>query len=491
MSGMGERDHLAVPFSSQFENALSNQDSATSWFIGEKLGGYPIVSLILGEVRRILRVSIEQTQQLQLTPEMLQGISIMSMTALELRGFISKGADNPFLLAKEPATPHYSTFTATRRAPSVREDGLPEGFAFYNAADAPESMDAAIMRQLSMELRNKLDQRIAAKLIAGLDDQGYLRLDTDIVAYEVNTTPNRVEWVLKRMQTCCTPAGIGARSVQERLLSQLEARGSVSPFMRAIVEDHLEDIAAGRISKIAKALHAHEEDVRDAFAEIRTLDPYPADAFATSSIPSIPEIRFSKQDGTWVVEAVAEAIPSLMLDDELVDGMEMRRVREEDLSKMRSELRRAKGIIRAVDLRRASALSIAAAIAELQAPFMEEGVSQLRPMAMADIADRCQISESTVSRVANSVYAVTPHGVLPLRFFFTSRVSGAAAYDEVSSASVKDAIRKLVDAEDPASPLSDAALVDELREQGMDVSRRTVNKYRTALGIPSRAKRRR
>lgn len=474
-----------------------------------------------GNVHMCPSLGLEQVQHIQLTAEVQQGIEVMAMPIADLHDLIcNRAMDNPFLKIEEseqraPDERGGASITDARereaieeeawscgveagvwdaawmgRQPSWRADDTDPDEVIARTADDRVSLEVGIMQQLAMDLRDPLDLRIAEHLLCGLDERGYLRMDTDIVADVLDTDPNRVERVLAKMQTGCTPAGIGSRSLQECLIAQLVAAGEDDAIIRKAIECHLPALAEGRLSHVASALGISSAEVKRAFERIRHLDPHPAAIFERACPPAIPEIEVIKDEGRWAARVRSGMIPRMMLDEEYVALFDGRVLDKSAAARMREMMREAQGLIRAVDMRKAAVISIATAVIDHQQAFFDVGPAGLRSLAMADVAYLTELSESTVSRVANSVTMDTPRGMLSLRYFFHSGVGGSATEEDISSLAVKQAIQELVDAEDKRAPLSDAKLVDLLSERGMSVSRRTVNKYRTALGILSRAKRR-
>ncbi|MCI2241122.1 RNA polymerase factor sigma-54 [Adlercreutzia faecimuris] len=500
---------------------------------------------------------VEQSQRIQLTTEVRQGIAVMAMSALELREFVrNRMEENPFLVRADeadavpgeggragaaerrrrnaeryggdPADGYGDSPCAGRargdgawdgsaaRAPradvageavwergadaadwEADRYGLPSSFAadadpdgiFGRCARDEECLEDQIERQMAMELRDPRDLRIAARLLEGLDERGYLRMDTDIVADQMGVTPNRVERVLHVMQTCCEPAGIGARSLQECLVAQLQARGADDPAVLLIVEEHLGDLAAGRMAAVAAAVGVTPADVRRALDVIGSLDPRPGSRFVRAAPAVRPEAAIvAVPGGGYEARMDEDLLPRVVVDGTYRDLARSQRADKKTLRLLEAMLHEAEGVVRAVDLRKASVLALAQLIAEEEAAFFDEGLAAMRPLTMAEAARQVGVSEATVSRVVNGTFLDTPRGVLEMRYFFHSGVGGAEG--ETSSLAVKQAIRELVAAEDARSPLSDAELADALEGRGMAVSRRTVNKYRTALGIPSQAHRR-
>lgn len=436
-----------------------------------------------------LRIEAHQSQTLHLTPALQTGIAIMAMSAPELQGFIEGAlAENPFL--EEVAGP---TIGSAGGAASSPEPRRPSGFAPTAAAAEGErpgpdeyldtlpqreaSLEETLYRQLALELRDRRDLLIAERILARLDARGYLVADTALIAAETGTSPSRVERILWKLLTGCTPAGIGARSLPERLIAQLTAAGDDDRVALQVIGGHLEELAAGRFESLAKALGTTPDRIKGVFDRIRRLDPNPANIAGSNRHQIIAEAQVIRREGGWNVR-LKEGLCSRISVDPVLAGS------ARDARQLRPLLRDAEQVVRAVDLRRTSLLAVAGAAVDAQSPFFSSGPAAMRPLTMADAADAAGVSEATVSRIAQHAYLETPRGCVPLRSLFVSEVG-----DGGSSASVKAAMQALIAGEDKARPLSDAQIAEALGAQGMAVSRRTVNKYRTALNIPACSKR--
>ena len=276
------------------------------------------------------------------------------------------------------------------------------------------------------------------------------------------------------------------------LIAQLEAVGDADPLARHIIGTRLEELADGRFARIAGELHVPVAEVKEIFERLRKLDPNPANMADGLRRSILPEVEVFQRHGRWKVRVKEGAFPQVIIDQALVDAIDPRAMDKTSAQRMMALLHGAEGVIRAVDLRRASLIAVSATVVDAQAAFFSEGPAGMRPLTMLEVATEAEVSEATVSRIAQHAFLETPRGTLPLRGFFTSGVGAAsnASGEDASAVAVKQAIQQIVDAEDKAHPVSDAQIVDALEERGMSVSRRTVNKYRTALGILSRSKRR-
>ncbi len=456
-----------------------------------------------------LGIDVSSSQHLHITPALKLGIQIMAMSSLELQGFLAGAiSENPFLsFAEEEETekPREAAFdeASLRQRPSETVPDPSASFDFREAPQSPDelldtmpqqarSLEQSLYEQLCLELHRDIDLKIAHHLISGLDERGYLFIDTATLATGLSVTQDHVEWVLKKLQTECVPAGIGARNLPERLIAQLEAVGDADPLARHIIGTRLEELADGRFARIAGELHVPVAEVKEIFERLRKLDPNPANMADGLRRSILPEVEVFQRHGRWKVRVKEGAFPQVIIDQALVDAIDPRAMDKTSAQRMMALLHGAEGVIRAVDLRRASLIAVSATVVDAQAAFFSEGPAGMRPLTMLEVATKAEVSEATVSRIAQHAFLETPRGTLPLRGFFTSGVGAAsnASGEDASAVAVKQAIQQIVDAEDKAHPVSDAQIVDALEERGMSVSRRTVNKYRTALGILSRSKRR-
>ena len=280
------------------------------------------------------------------------------------------------------------------------------------------------------------------------------------------------------------PAGVGARSMEECLKLQLRGIADETPgkvVAQAIVESHLQLLARNDFRGIVAATGADEADLSAATRLIRSLDPKPGLGFGRDRVVfAVPEVIVKKVKGTWVAALHPGATPRIRLNAQYASIV----ARNEggQCSGLSSQLQEAKWLMRSIEQRANTIEKTAAAIVARQQAFFEHGDIGLQPLKLADIAADVGIHESTVSRVVNSKYLQCPAGLIPMRRFFTSHVETAAG-DACSATAVKAMIRQLVDSETPSEPLSDHRLAKLLAQRGIRIARRTVTKYRDALGI--------
>jgi RNA polymerase sigma-54 factor len=328
-----------------------------------------------------------------------------------------------------------------------------------------------------------------------LDDRGFLEAPLEEVATELDgSLPRPLEEgelaVALAQLRAATHPGLAARDLRECLLLQLDAAGEPESLLRRIVDRHLPDVEANRLPRIAKEAEADLEEVKLALEDLRHLDPAPGTGFGGAQADVIvPEVVVEEVDGEWIVRLDREREPRLALSpayEAVLADLKRGDPAREWIKKRRE---RAEWFLDALRQRKSTLRRIAEAVFHRQEAFLEKGVEALVPLRMQEAADELGVHISTISRGVSGKYAETPHGIFPLKFFF----AGGATRDtgeEASQKAIQERLRALIESEDTASPWSDEALAKLLSErEGLKLARRTVTKYRKALGIPSSTQR--
>ena len=336
-----------------------------------------------------------------------------------------------------------------------------------------------------------LTRLIAGELADGLDEAGYLRAEPGEIAERLGTSEAEVLDVLAVCQTF-DPAGIFARDLCECLTMQLKARDRFDPAIEMLLAN-LDLLARRDFPSLRRLCSVDEEDMLDMVAEIRALDPRPGLAFSTGSTETIVAdvIVRPASDGSWQIELNADALPRVLVDQVYFAQVSGRTKNPAEKEFLADCLQSANWLTRSLDQRAKTILKVASEIVRQQDAFLINGVRHLRPLNLRTVADAIGMHESTVSRVTANKYMLTPRGVFELRYFFTAAIASAAGGDAHSSEAVRDRIRQMIDEERPVDVLSDDAIVDMLRKNGVDIARRTVAKYREGMNIPSSVQRRR
>lgn len=455
------------------------------------------------------QLQVEQQQQLHLTTELQQGIAILNMNAFELADYLKNSVEeNPLLEfdprqnQKHPEVPEAFSNIASSDAlleksrtkghgPNSDDFGeLRDKDVFQGYTTRGISLEEHLESQLSFTLTDSMQRGIAHYLIGNIDRSGYLRISDEEAAQQLGVSVAEVSDVVRLIQSC-QPPGIGAHNLQECLLIQLEGTGQSSVVFRQIVQDHLEHIAEGKIKHVARALEVDEGTVQIACDVIRSLDPRPGLPYEPSREATLwPEISIIEDKGEYRVEMQDMDIPLLRINDEYASLLENDDINQKTEEYLKEKLKAAEGLLTGVEQRRQTMYRVACSIVELQEDFFRKGIAFLKPLTMAHVASLLDVHESTISRIVNGNYLQTPRGVYEMRYFFDAGGIQASSQSKASK-SIKDMIKALVEHEDPYHPLSDSDLQSALADKGVDVSRRTVNKYRQSMNILSQAQRRR
>ncbi|MFP4560877.1 MAG: RNA polymerase factor sigma-54 [Thiohalorhabdus sp.] len=373
---------------------------------------------------------------------------------------------------------------------SGEEDELP-GIEARNSA--PETLGDHLLWQIHMAPLSPGDRTIAEALVSGISDEGYQTATLAEVAETLDVPEEDVHavhvWVMH-----LDPVGVGARDLAECLGAQLDLVERGTPGLetaRAVVAHHLENLGKHDLKGIRKALDVGEEELDTAVDLIRTLNPRPGSVMGGQTAPTVlPDVLVYHRGDRWQVELNAEAIPRLRINAAYSDLVRGTAADQEARKYVRDHLQQARWFIKSLASRNETLLKVATAIVERQQSFLEHGPTAMRPMVLRDIAEAVDLHESTVSRVTTQKYMHTPQGVFELKYFFSSQL-GTSDGEGVSATAIRARIQRLVEEEEPGKPYSDAKLAEILEEQGFQVARRTVVKYRKALGIPSSSQRRR
>jgi RNA polymerase sigma-54 factor len=494
------------------------------------------------------KLQLRQSQSLVMTPQLMQSIKLLQLTYLELERFVDDEIErNPLLERVEPRDDAASDQALREEMASQTADGgdwlesdtawtaeaisqkldtslenifpddpgagdrigpdlaaqwksvtgngqaggASEGFDMEDIAAAAVTLRENVGEQIAFAFADPALRLIARDLADSLDEAGYLRADLAETAARLGIDERMLAQVLAVCQSF-EPAGLFARDLAECLELQLVRRDRFDPAMRVLVAN-LELLARRDFQALKKLCGVDEEDLLDMMAEIRTLDPKPGMAFAggnTDTIVADVEVR-AASDGSWTVELNAETLPRVLVDQVYFSHISGRVKNPKEREFLVECLQNANWLTRSLDQRAKTILKVASEIVRQQDAFLVHGVRQLRPLNLRAVADAIGMHESTVSRVTSNKYMLTPRGVFELRYFFTAAIASATGGDSHSSESVRDRIRQMIDQEKPVEILSDDAIVDILKEHGVDIARRTVAKYREGMNIPSSVHRRR
>lgn len=388
-----------------------------------------------------------------------------------------------------------------------RRSQYEEREAFLPTPDTPPDLWQHLRDQLNLLTLQPRLQLLGEELIGNIDREGFLSCTVDEVVWTLNdhlATSQPELWQemeaytldeagkLLRVVHGFYPSGVGARNLQESLLIQLRERGETDGLPYRLVSDHFEQLVSHRWSELSKEHGISAQDVQDAADHIAKLDPKPGLKYADANDNYItPDLIVEKVDGEYHVFHNDTSLPRLRLSRSYREvARDKSKFHGENKAFIAQKLNSAQWMIQAIEQRRQTMLRVMNFIVDRQREFFEKGVEHLRPLTLREVAEHIDMHESTVSRVTNDKYAQTPRGVLPLKFFFSSGLSTDYGED-VSARGIRARIEKLVGDEIPQKPLTDQAIVDRLKTEGVRIARRTVAKYRDQLGILSARMRKR
>ena len=488
------------------------------------------------------RLDMRQSQSLVMTPQLRQAIKLLQSSNVEVTAFVEEELErNPLLERDERGDPRT---IADERAPDAAapepRDALEAATATSIAADSPldadygnvydgdgpgdgggsggagagggsggradfeddlsgiedladarKSLREHLSEQVRLTFHDARERLIAAQMLAMVDPAGRLPVTDAAIAAAMGCEESLVAGVRARMQRL-DPVGMFAQNLRECLAAQLADRNRLDPCMEALL-DNLEMLARRDQRGLMRVCACDSEDLSDMIAELKRLDPKPGASFdAPPAMPVVPDVLMRRtQDGGWAVELNPETLPRVLVNR----GFHARAVvgakNRDDKAFIAERLQTATWLVKSLEQRANTILKVAAEIVRRQDGFFRHGVGHLRPLILRDVAEHVSMHESTVSRVTANKYIATPRGTFELKYFFTTAIAGTSGGESHSAEAVRFRIREMITAESVHEVLSDDAIVERLRKEGVDIARRTVAKYREALRIPSSVQRKR
>lgn len=496
------------------------------------------------------RLDLRQSQSLVMTPQLQQAIKLLALSNLELETYIADEIEkNPLLDTGELSTEgpgdepgdgssenaDFSPEPGTQGSDEIlssgpgeaestldmagdadqfsnnslsESDGALDGGLGLNGSSASssgamggeapdfENMLASeptlaeyLMEQAGAILSG-VDLFIALHLIDQIDESGYLQADLLEFSHRLGVQLDDVYRVLTEIQTL-DPIGVGARDLAECLALQAKEADRYDPAMARLI-DNLDLLAKGALPQLKRICGVDDEDLRDMIAELRDYDPKPGLRIGGGDVQTVvPDIFVAERSGKWIIEINSATLPKVLVNRTYFT--ELKNGAQDKASKdwLNDCLADASWLVKALDQRQRTIIKVATEIVKQQEKFFRDGVTHLRPLTLKNVADKIDMHESTVSRVTSNKYLSCSRGTFELKYFFTSGIQSSTGGEAASAEAVKSHIKSLIDNEDPKKILSDDKLVVLLRAKGFDIARRTVAKYREALGLGSSVQRRR
>jgi len=481
-------------------------------------------------------------QHLTMTPQLQQAIRLLQLSTLELQTEIQEALDSNLMLeideeggdteehVRNESTPAAEGETSSNddsgenlnETSAAGESNIPEDLPvdsswddiydniatsssaasssdnreFELSGNTEESLHEHLRWQMQLTPFSDTDRAIAEFIIDAINDDGYLSMSLEDIhqalAGEQNIEIDEIEAVLHRIQNF-DPPGVGARDLQENLLLQIKQYPLASPWLnpaQELIEKHFDLLANREYIQLARRLKISEEELKQILHLIQSLNPRPGSQI-TASQPEyiIPDVIVSKDNGKWKVELNPDAAPRLRVNPHYASLIKQVH-NSEDNTYLKNHLQEARWFIKSLLSRNETLLKVATSIVERQIDFLEHGEEAMKALVLHDIAEAVGMHESTISRVTSKKYMHTPRGIFELKYFFSSHVSTTNG-GECSATAIRALIKKLIAAESANKPLSDSKLAAILGDQGINVARRTVAKYREAMAIPPSNERKR
>lgn len=486
-----------------------------------------------------IKQTLKMAQQLVMTPQLQQAIKLLQLSRMELVETINQELmENPLLDAADEGEPDAEVGEGGQETELATPDGDQPGadggevtealeeiqvqektaddfdwenyLGEYSSApargegisredrDAPSfesmltkapSLKEHLVWQLNMAALDEEQKAIGQAIIGNLNRDGYLKVSVEYLAESAGVSEAAVEKVLGVIHQF-DPLGVAARDLRECLIVQATELYPAHDLVHDILEDHLGDLEKRNYKRIAKKLSVSMEEVGEALRIIRTLEPKPGRSVNDEQPRYItPDIYIYKIDGEYVIVLNEDGLPKLRVNNYYREAMSAG-APSEAKEYVQNKLRSALWLIRSIHQRQRTIYKVTESIVKHQREFFERGIANLKPMVLRDVAEDVGMHESTISRVTTNKYVHTPQGVFELKYFFNSginRVQGGS----VASEAVKDRIRQIIAAENPAKPLSDQAIANFLKDENINIARRTVAKYREMLKILPSSRRKR
>ena len=479
-------------------------------------------------------LQLKFSQQLTMTPQLQQAIRLLQLSTLDLQQEIQEALESNPLLEIEEGSDNLSGDSALaednhhskEETASVDVDSIDTNQALENndlpdelpidstwddyisASSAPASLsgsggsddDMVFQGETSENIQDHLlwqmrltpfsdtDMAIAVAIIDSIDESGYLTISAEEILQSLDDDEieiDEVECVIKRIQMF-DPIGSGSRTPQECLMVQLNQFAPDTPWLteaKLLINEYSELLGSKDYRTLMRKTRLREHELKEAMRLLQTLNPRPGSALVTGEPEYvIPDVSVMKKNGRWQVELNPDSLPKLNVNQQYA-AMSRNAKNASDGQFIRSHMQEAKWFIKSLESRNETLLKVANCIVQQQVGFFEHGPEMMKPMVLNDVAEMVDMHESTISRVTTQKYMHTPRGIFELKYFFSSHVATDTG-GECSSTAIRALIKKLVAAEKPNKPLSDSKIAQLLADQGIQVARRTIAKYRESLSIP-------
>ncbi|WP_071393967.1 RNA polymerase factor sigma-54 [Bacillus tuaregi] len=430
-----------------------------------------------------------QTLKLTLTPELRQSINILQYSSHELIDFIKQQAvENPLLEVKDNHQLDFVTRNDYKTNTyhtcfNTEKDYDP----IIQYSDTYITLEKHLLEQIMTHAAITQGQKSILKFLIGhLNQHGYLEIEPSIAAHNLSVSLAEMEEAVSLLQSL-DPVGVGARNLRECLLIQTAAQPNCHPLASQMIEHHMEDIAAKRFHKLAKLFQVTVQDIQEAADFIKSLNPRPCSEYYHEMTQYIiPDVMVEKVNEEYLIIVNDSLIPQVRINP-LYQSSNLKAA-EDYVKKKQHEVTM---LMNGISQRKYTLYKVTEVILEMQNDFFQFGMSKLKPMTLKDVSEQLGFHESTISRATSNKYIQTQHGLFKLKDLFSTGLSKRNSIENESSVVIKEKIKELIETENKAKPVSDQMIVQSLMQNGVQISRRTVAKYREEMGIPGSSKRKR
>ena len=459
--------------------------------------------------------NIKQSQKMTLTPQLLKAIKLLELNNIDLDNYLQQEIlDNPLLekadddqslkdnindndknlSSQDKSESSFSHNTDSEGSPSFDTANLYESSStsidniIEETIESKNSLYQIITDQINISFQNKIDRLIALSILEFIEPNGYLKVSTKELSIDLNIDLLRIEKILKVLKSF-EPLGIFSNDLEEFLTLQLKSQNLLDNNLKLLLKN-LTILANENIFSISKKLKIDKEKLKDSLDMLKRCSaaPIDTDGDLISHINS-PDIIVEKDKNDWIVSLNEETLPKVIVLTGYWEELSRKKLSKEDKKYLSANFLAGKGLVKALEQRASTILKVAKEIIKKQEKFLDQGVMGLRPLKLKDIAEELDIHESTVSRITNSKTIYTPRGTYDLKFFFSKSLNTLSNDDGLSSKVVKEKIIQLINNEEKV--LSDNKLSKLLKEEGINVARRTVTKYREEMTLPPSHQRKR
>jgi len=459
--------------------------------------------------------NIKQSQKMTLTPQLLKAIKLLELNNIDLDNYLQQEIlDNPLLekaaddqslkdnindndenlSSQDKSESSFSHNTDSEGSPSFDTANLYESSStsidniIEETIESKNSLYQIITDQINISFQNKIDRLIALSILEFIEPNGYLKVSTKELSIDLNIDLLRIEKILKVLKSF-EPLGIFSNDLEEFLTLQLKSQNLLDNNLKLLLKN-LPILANENIFSISKKLKIDKEKLKDSLDMLKRCSaaPIDTDGDLISNINS-PDIIVEKDKNEWIVSLNEETLPKVIVLTGYWEELSRKKLSKEDKKYLSANFLAGKGLVKALEQRASTILKVAKEIIKKQEKFLDQGVMGLRPLKLKDIAEELDIHESTVSRITNSKTIYTPRGTYDLKFFFSKSLNTLSNDDGLSSKVVKEKIIQLINNEEKV--LSDNKLSKLLKEEGINVARRTVTKYREEMTLPPSHQRKR